>query len=61
MDVLRDLAGEFEDVSLTHPELYYNVGPKMRGRKAIRAAGPKYQADEAFQADKEAFEEEMRD
>lgn len=61
MDVLRELAGEFDDVSLTAPELYYNIGPKMRGRKAIRAAGPKYQTDEAFQADKEAFEKEMRE
>jgi len=58
--VLRGEVEAFDDVNLEAPETHYNMAPVSRGRKARRAAGPRYQSDVEFQRDKEQFEAELR-
>lgn len=58
---LRKVVEEFPDVSLEAPELHYNMAPVRRGRKARREAGPRYQDDPEFIADRDAFREEMNE
>ncbi len=58
---LRKLVEEFPSVDLEKPEMLYNMAPQRRGRRARREAGPSYEEDEAFIADRDAFYEEMNE
>jgi hypothetical protein len=59
--VLRRMIDALPEVDIeAPPQMFYNMAPETRGRRARRAMGPRYQVDEAFQKDKEQFEAELR-
>lgn len=58
---LRKRIEAMEDLDLeSPPQLFYNMAPEKRGRRARRARGPRYQTDAEFNRDREMWEAELR-
>lgn len=59
-NLLRPIVDSFDNVDIEHPEMFYNMAPTRKGRKARRAMEPPYEEDPRFIADKALFEAELR-